>query len=104
MPSLLARLADFASRRRRAVVAAWLALLVAGGWFALHQSDRLSGGGWDVPVSSSVRVADELEAFPSFNSPALSILVTGRSRAAVADRLAAVRAIATRDPALRPQR
>src|SRR5436190_746327 len=103
MATLLGRLADAAARRRRLVIAGWLALLVAGGWFALHQSDRLSGGGWDVPGSQSVRVADELEAFPSFHSPALSILVTGRSPAAVADRLAAVRTTTARDPTLRPE-
>src|SRR5437763_6237487 len=104
MATLLARLADAASRRRRLVIGVWLALLLGASWFSLHQSDRLSGGGWDVPGSSSVRVSDELDTFPSFSSPALSILVTGRSRAAVADRLAAVRATTARDPALRPER
>jgi len=104
MASLLARLADAASRRRRLVIGAWLALLVGGAWFSLHQSDRLSGGGWDVPGSASVRVSDELDAFPDFSSPALSVLVTGRSPAAVQKRLAAVRATAARDPALRPNR
>src|SRR5918912_3907673 len=102
MATLLARLADAASRRRRVVIGAWLALLVGGSWFALHQSDRLSGGGWDVPGSASVRVSDELDAFPSFQSPALSVLVTGRSRTAVESRLAAVRTAASRDPTLRP--
>src|SRR5919108_331381 len=104
MATLLARLADAASRRRRLVIGVWLALLLGGSWFSLHQSDRLSGGGWDVPGSSSVRVADELDTFPSFSSPALSILVTGRSRAAVLERLAAARATAARDPALHPKR
>src|SRR5919108_231826 len=104
MATLLARLAEAASRRRRLVIGVWLALLVGVSWFSLHQSDRLSGGGWDVPGSSSVRVADELDTFPSFSSPALSILVTGRSRAAVLERLAAARATAARDPALHPKR
>src|ERR671931_1332867 len=102
MATLLARLADAASRRRRLVIGAWLALLVAGGWFSLHQSDRLSGGGWEVPGSASVRVSDALDAFPDFSSPALSVLVTGRSRAAVERRLAAVRTETARDPNLRP--
>src|SRR5919206_2955668 len=101
MATLLARLADAASRRRRLVIATWLALLLGGAWFSLHQSDRLSGGGWDVPGSSSVRVADELDAFPSYSSPALSVLVTGRSPGAVRNRLVAVRAVAIRDPTLR---
>ena len=87
MASVLARLADAASRRRRLVIGAWLALLVGGAWFSLHQSDRLSGGGWDVPGSASVRVSDELDAFPDFSSPALSVLVTGRSPLAVQKRL-----------------
>src|SRR5919202_1240094 len=104
MAALLARLADAASRRRRIVIGAWLALLVAGGWFSLHQSDRLSGGGWEVPGSPSVRVSDALDSFPSFSSPALSVLVTGRSPAAVQRRLAAVRATTARDPNLRPDR
>src|SRR5919109_1723113 len=101
MATLLARLAEAASRRRRLVIGVWLALLVGGAWFSLHQSDRLSGGGWDVPGSPSVRVADELDAFPNFSSPALSVLVTGSSPAAVRARLAAVRAVAIRDPTLR---
>jgi uncharacterized membrane protein YdfJ with MMPL/SSD domain len=104
MATLLARLADAASRRRRLVIGAWLALLLAGGWFSLHQSSHLSGGGWDVPGSASVRVGDALDTFPSFSSPALSVLVTGRSPAAVRERLAAVRARTARDPNLRPGR
>src|SRR5438552_12362204 len=104
MATLVARLADAASRRRRLVVGAWLALLLAGGWFSLHQSSHLSGGGWDVPGSASVRVGDALDSFPSFSSPALSVLVTGRSSAAVRERLAAVRAPTARDPNLKPDR
>src|SRR5919108_5892387 len=97
---LLADLAGRFARRRRTIVVAWLVLLAAGGWFSLHQSAHLSGGGWDVPGSASVRVGDALDTFPSFSSPALSVLVTGRSSAAVRDRLAAVRAITARDPNL----
>src|ERR671937_2625573 len=104
MATLLARLADAASRRRRLVIGVWLAILLGASWFSLHQSDRLSGGGWEVPGSSSVRVTDELDTFPSFSSPALSILVTGRSPAAVQARLAAARATAARDRTLRPNR
>src|ERR687883_919232 len=104
MPTLLAWLADAASRRRRIVIGAWLALLLVGGWFSLHQSSHLSGGGWEVPGSPSVRVSDALDSFPSFSSPALSVLVTGRSPAAVRRGLAAVRATTARDPNLRPDR
>jgi uncharacterized membrane protein YdfJ with MMPL/SSD domain len=74
--SALARLAGLVSRRRRTVVAVWLALLVAGGWFSLHQNDHLSGGGWEVPGSASVRVVDALDEFPGVTPPAFMVLVT----------------------------
>jgi RND superfamily putative drug exporter len=67
----LVRLAALASRRRWVVVGVWVALLAAGGWFSLHQSDRLSGGGWEVPGSASVRVADALDEFPRARTSAL---------------------------------
>ena len=57
----LGRLAGLVSRRRRTVFAVWLVLLAAGGWFSLHQSDHLSGGGWEVPGSPSIRVADAIQ-------------------------------------------
>ncbi|MDX6466028.1 MAG: putative drug exporter of the superfamily, partial [Gaiellaceae bacterium] len=76
MEPALARLAALVSRRRRAVVAAWLVLLLAGGWFTLHQSDHLSGGGWEVPGSQSVKVADALDEFPGVTPPAFTVLVT----------------------------
>jgi uncharacterized membrane protein YdfJ with MMPL/SSD domain len=74
--SALARLAAAVSRRRRAVVAGWLVLLAAGGWFSLHQSDHLSGGGWEVPGSASIRVADALDEFPGVTPPAFTVFVT----------------------------
>jgi uncharacterized membrane protein YdfJ with MMPL/SSD domain len=74
--SALARLAGLVSRRRRIVVGAWVGLLVAGGWFSLHQNDRLSGGGWEVPGSASVRVVDALDTFPGVTPPAFMVLVT----------------------------
>jgi uncharacterized membrane protein YdfJ with MMPL/SSD domain len=77
--SALARLAAVVSRRRRTVVAVWLALLVGGGWFSLHQNDRLSGGGWEVPGSASVRVVDALDQFPGVTPPAFTVLVTDQN-------------------------
>jgi uncharacterized membrane protein YdfJ with MMPL/SSD domain len=74
----LARLAAVVSRRRRAVFAVWLALLAAGGWFSLHQNDFLSGGGWEVPGSPSLRVADAVEHdFPSVTTPVFTVFIQG---------------------------
>ena len=74
----LARLAGLVSRRRRTVFAVWLVLLAAGGWFSLHQNDFLSGGGWEVPGSPSLRVADTVEQdFPSATTPAFTVFIQG---------------------------
>lgn len=76
MESALARFAALVSGHRRAVIVAWLALLAAGGWFSFHQNDRLSGGGWEVPGSASVRVAGMLDDFPGVTPSAFVVLVT----------------------------
>ena len=74
----LARLAGLVSRRRRTVFAIWVVLLAAGGWFSLHQSDFLSGGGWEVPGSPSLRVAGTLQRdFPSVTTPTFTVFVQG---------------------------
>jgi uncharacterized membrane protein YdfJ with MMPL/SSD domain len=98
----LGRLAGLVSRRRRAVFGIWLALLAAGGWFSLHQSDHLSGGGWEVPGSPSIRVADELDAsFPSVTTPAFIVFVGGPH---VSQRLAEVRRLVAPDAHVKPGR
>jgi len=72
------------------VIAAWLALLVAGAWFSIHQTSHLSGGGWDVHGSASVHVNSQLADFPGATPPALTILVAGQRPADVRRRLAVV--------------
>jgi uncharacterized membrane protein YdfJ with MMPL/SSD domain len=87
----LASLAGVVSRRRRAVFAVWLVLLAAGSWFSLHQNDFLSGGGWEVPGSPSLRVADAVEHdFPSVTTPVFTVFVQGGD---VQRRVADVRSI-----------
>ena len=98
--TLLARLADAVSRRRGAVVAVWIALLAGGAWFALHQTDHLSGGGWEVHGSESLQVSQLLDRFPGVTPPAFTLLVTGSSSEAVRRRLAEVAPVVHADPAL----
>src|SRR5258708_38303572 len=75
----LGQLAGLVSRRRRAVFAVWIVLLAAGGWVSLHQSDHLSGGGWEVPGSPSLQVADALQKdWPNAIPPAFTVLIPGR--------------------------
>jgi uncharacterized membrane protein YdfJ with MMPL/SSD domain len=98
----LGRLAGLVSRRRRAVFAAWVALLAAGGWFSLHQGDHLSGGGWEVPGSPSLQVADDLQQdWPGALPPAFTVFITGRG---ANERAAAVRRLAAREPGIEPGR
>ncbi|HZD88249.1 MAG TPA: MMPL family transporter, partial [Gaiellaceae bacterium] len=99
---LLVRLADTISRRRRAIVAVWVVLLAACAWFSLHQTSHLSGGGWDVPGSQSLRVTRLLDRFPGTTPPAFTFFVTGESHAAVERRLAAILPALGRNPDLRP--
>jgi len=95
----LARLAGLVSRRRRTVFAVWLVLLVAGGWFSLHQNDFLSGGGWEVPGSPSLRVADTIEHdFPNVTTPVFTVFVQGGD---VRRRVAEVRRIVGELPQVR---
>src|SRR6476661_4200177 len=97
----LARLAGAVARRRRAVFAVWVALLAAGGWFSLHQNDHLSGGGWEVPGSPSIRVADAIQRdFPSLRTPVFTVFVTGRTPADVTARLQEARRTVSTDTAV----
>ncbi len=97
----LARLATVVSRRRRAIVAVWIVLLGAGGWFSLHQSDHLSGGGWEVPGSQSLRVAGALDSFPGVTPPTFTVFVDGGD---VPGRLREVRRLVGGDARVRPGR
>jgi uncharacterized membrane protein YdfJ with MMPL/SSD domain len=96
----LGRLALAVSRRRRAVVAIWIVALAAGGWFSLHQSDHLSGGGWEVPGSASIRVADAItDDFPNVRTPVFTVFVEGGD---TSERLERVRALVARERNVRP--
>jgi uncharacterized membrane protein YdfJ with MMPL/SSD domain len=99
---LLGRLAGAVSRRSWLVVGAWVALLAGSSWFSLHQSDHLSGGGWEIPGSPSVRASEFVDRFPGFVSPAYSVLVRGASARAVTRRLAEVGGELRADAQLEP--
>ena len=77
------------SRRRRVVFAVWVALLAAGGWFSLHQSDHLSGGGWEVPgarrSASPTRSSATFRACTRRSSPSSSRAGHPRVTRAAAD-------------------
>ncbi len=98
----LGRLAGLVSRRRRTVFVVWVALLAAGGWFSLHQADHLSGGGWEVPGSPSLQVADAIQKdWPNAIPPAFTVFITGPQGRA---RVAAVQRLVAAQPNVQPGR
>ena len=65
MQATMLRLDAFLRRRHRAVLGAWIVLLIAAVPLALRQSDNLTGGGFGVPGSESQKVATALtDEFP----------------------------------------
>ena len=65
------RLGSFISRRRRLVLGVWAVLLVASLPFAAQQTKHLTAGGFEVPGSQSLAVADGLKKFPGVQTEPL---------------------------------
>jgi uncharacterized membrane protein YdfJ with MMPL/SSD domain len=80
---ILGSAAGAVARRRKLFLLAWLALVVLAVPLSAGQSGRLSGGGWEIPGSSSNRAGDALATFPGHRGEPLAILVEGRTPAAV---------------------
>lgn len=57
---ILGRIASFAARHRRAVIAVWLIAVIAAAPAAITVGRSLSGAGWDAQSSTSQAVRDEL--------------------------------------------
>jgi uncharacterized membrane protein YdfJ with MMPL/SSD domain len=61
MRGLMIQLSGFLGRHRRWVLAAWTAILLAALPIAAHQTDHLTGGGFDVPGSQSRAVSEAVQ-------------------------------------------
>jgi uncharacterized membrane protein YdfJ with MMPL/SSD domain len=71
----------FMRRHRRAVLSAWVVLIVAAVPFAARQTEHLSSGGFGVPGSGSKIVGKELESFKGVSRDPLAVVVdTKRQR------------------------
>jgi uncharacterized membrane protein YdfJ with MMPL/SSD domain len=73
MKDAMNRLAQFLGRRRRWVVAAWVLIVLLALPFASKQTEHLTGGGFDVPGSQSMKVSEAVQE--SFGSQADGIAV-----------------------------
>jgi uncharacterized membrane protein YdfJ with MMPL/SSD domain len=101
MASLLARLSRVAFRRRRVIALFWLVLVVLAAPLSARQTERLSGGGWDVPGSQSVEALELLKRFPGHEGEPVGIFVEGRTPASVATALERARSQALEQTELR---
>jgi RND superfamily putative drug exporter len=90
MRDFMVKLAGFLARRRRWVVAAWIAIVVLALPFASNQTDHLTGGGFDVPGSESKAVNDSIERDFSNATGSIAVLLRAQPDAGQAARTAAV--------------
>lgn len=80
------RLSSKLRRYRWAVFAVWVLLLVPSVWLALNQSSNLTGGGFEVEGSQSLRVQRELEEhFPDQGASPLALVAAPRADASYQD-------------------
>jgi uncharacterized membrane protein YdfJ with MMPL/SSD domain len=90
MRDFMIRLAGFLGRRRRWVLAAWIAVVALALPIASHQTDHLTGGGFDVPGTQSKAVSDSLENDFSDKTGGIAVLLQAEEGAGRAARVAAV--------------
>jgi uncharacterized membrane protein YdfJ with MMPL/SSD domain len=90
MRDFMVKLAGFLGRRRRWVLGAWIAVVVVALPIASHQTDHLTGGGFDVPGSQSKAVSDSLENDFGDKAGQIAVLLQAKADAGRADRAAAI--------------
>ena len=90
MRDFMVRLAGFLGRRRRWVLAAWIAVVAVALPIASHQTDHLTGGGFDVPGTQSKAVSDSLEKDFSDETGGIAVVLQAEEGAGRAARVAAV--------------
>ncbi len=90
MRELMVRLSRFLGRHRRPVLVGWVIVLLLALPLASHQTDHLTGGGFDVPGSQSKAVSDSLERDFGHDADGIAVLLRADSGAGPEARTAAV--------------
>jgi uncharacterized membrane protein YdfJ with MMPL/SSD domain len=106
MKDAMRSLAGFLGRRRRWVVAAWVLIVLLALPFASKQTDHLTGGGFDVPGSQSMKVSESLQSDFGDQADGISVVLKAEPGASAAERDAAVarvqKEVATLDDVVLP--
>jgi uncharacterized membrane protein YdfJ with MMPL/SSD domain len=92
--TLMLGLNRWLGNHRRAVLGAWALLVIVAAPFALHQGDHLTGGGYQIPGSASLRVSDQLRSFPGVRQTQLAAVLVPGPTATVAEAQAGIRRVA----------
>jgi len=90
MREAMRSLAGFLGRRRRWVVAAWVLILVLALPFASRQTEHLTGGGFDVPGSQSMKVSESLQDEFGSQADGIAVVLKAEPGASATERNAAV--------------
>ncbi|HSK48976.1 MAG TPA: MMPL family transporter [Solirubrobacterales bacterium] len=90
MRDAMTRLAGFLGRRRRLVLAAWIAVVVIALPFAAKQTEHLTGGGFDVPGSESMAANEALQEKFGAQTDGVAVFLQAEAGASAAERAAAV--------------
>ncbi|HEX7279807.1 MAG TPA: MMPL family transporter [Solirubrobacterales bacterium] len=83
-------LAGFLGRRRRWVVGAWVLIVLLALPFAAKQTEHLTGGGFDVPGSQSMRVSESLQDDFGSQADGIAVVLKADSGASAGERSEAV--------------
>jgi RND superfamily putative drug exporter len=83
-------LAGFLGRRRRWVVAAWVLIVVLAMPLAAKQTEHLTGGGFDVPGSQSMKVSESLQEEFGSKADGIAVVLQAEPGTSAAERSAAV--------------
>jgi RND superfamily putative drug exporter len=90
MRDAMTQLARFLGRHRRWAVLAWIAVVVIAMPIASHQTDHLTGGGFDVPGSQSKAVTDSLQRDFGADADGIAVVLRGEDGLTAAQAAAAV--------------
>jgi uncharacterized membrane protein YdfJ with MMPL/SSD domain len=90
MKDAMRSLAGFLGRRRRWVVGAWVLIVLLALPFSARQTEHLTGGGFDVPGSQSMKVSESLQDEVGSQADGIAVLLKAEPGATGAERGEAV--------------